>query len=77
MKEKNETIYDAGYEHGNHEASANMRLVEPRNQTVFAVGVIAGLSASRASPMYSTTKSAWDACGCSSWDRRWQLFWAV
>lgn len=44
MKYKNEEIYEAGFEQGYRAAaSAGMRTVEPRNQTAFVAGVIAGL----------------------------------
>ena len=43
MKNKSEEIYEAGYAQGLREAGANMKQAEPRNQTAFVVGVIAGL----------------------------------
>ncbi len=43
MKSKNEDIYEAGFEHGHRAAAVNRQTLEPRNQTAFAVGVIAGL----------------------------------
>lgn len=43
MKEKNETIYDAGYEDGYRAAVAGRYSAAPRNETAFILGVIAGL----------------------------------
>ena len=46
MKEKNETIYEAGYEDGYHDAAASIgdMLAKPtRNDTAFIIGLIAGL----------------------------------
>ena len=43
MKYKNEDIYEAGFEQGLRAAGANLRQAEPRNQTAFVIGVIAGL----------------------------------
>ena len=43
MKEKNETIYDAGFQHGYQAAAAERRGAAPRNETAFIIGIIAGL----------------------------------
>ena len=41
MKQKKEDIYEAGFEHGFQAAAEH--LTEPRNQTAFVIGIIAGL----------------------------------
>lgn len=43
LKYKNEEIYEAGFEQGYRAASMDLSRTEPRNQTAFVVGVIAGL----------------------------------
>ena len=43
MKHKNEEIFEAGFQQGYQAAGMQRQSVEPRNQTAFVVGVIAGL----------------------------------
>ncbi len=43
MKEKNEHIYEAGFEDGFRAASESKQPLEARNQTAFVLGAIAGL----------------------------------
>lgn len=43
MKVKNEEIYEAGFADGYRAAEQNLGRFEPRNQTAFVIGVIAGL----------------------------------